>query len=125
MPVSMERIDRMAIMVRDMLRSATDAFVTLDANACELLLARDKDVDKLRDELTGDLMSAMTNTPGTVSEGLAVVFVVQSLERVGDHAKNIGEYVVTVVNGVDPRHRRSVAKALARAQANEQAANKN
>ena len=120
LPISMDRIDRMAIMVRDMLRTATDAFVHQNPDACEPLLLRDKDVDRLRDELTADLMTAMGQSPSAVSEGLAVVFVVQSLERVGDHAKNIGEYVVTVVEGIDPRHRRSVAKANARQAAEEQ-----
>jgi phosphate transport system protein len=39
-----------------------------------------------------------------VSEALSLVFVVQSLERVGDHAKNIAEYIMHVVSGVDSRH---------------------
>ncbi|MGH1359067.1 MAG: phosphate signaling complex protein PhoU [Burkholderiaceae bacterium] len=115
LPVGIERIDQMSEMVRDMLRTATDAFVRQDADACEPLLKRDKDVDKMRDELTVDLIKTMSDTPASVSESLALVFVVQSLERVGDHAKNIGEYVVTVVEGVDPRHRRSVAAAARRA----------
>lgn len=109
LPIGIDRIDQMSQIVREMLRTATDAFVRQDADACEPLLRRDKDVDKLRDELTRDLIQAMTDAPHSVSEGLAFVFVVQSLERVGDHAKNIGEYIVTVVNGIDPRHRRSVA----------------
>lgn len=92
-----------------MIRTGTDAFVRQDANACEPLLARDKEVDSLRDELTADLLNAMSSDSDSVSECLALIFVVQSIERVGDHAKNVGEYVVTVVEGVDPRHRRSVS----------------
>lgn len=114
LPLGLDRIDRMSAMVRDMLRTATDAFVRQDADACESLLKRDKEVDKMRDELTVDLIKTMTDAPDSVSEALALVFVVQSLERVGDHAKNIGEYIVTVVEGVDPRHRRSVAAAAKR-----------
>jgi phosphate transport system protein len=48
----------------------------------------------------------MSESSNSVQESLAMVFVVQSLERIGDHAKNIAEYVVTVVSGVDPRHSR-------------------
>lgn len=109
LPISMERIDRMAVMVCEMLRTGTDAFVQQNAEASEPLLARDKDVDRLRDELTADLLSAMTDNPDSIEECLKLIFIVQSIERVGDHAKNVGEYVVTVVKGIDPRHRRSVA----------------
>ena len=53
----------------------------------------------------------MAESPNVVTECLSLVFVVQSIERVGDHAKNVAEYVVTVVSGVDPRHPRSMAAA--------------
>ena len=46
----------------------------------------------------------MSSHPDTVSPGLALIFVVQSIERAGDHAKNIAEYVVNVVEGIDLRH---------------------
>jgi phosphate transport system protein len=46
----------------------------------------------------------MGRQPVAVSPALALIFVVQSIERVGDHAKNIAEYVVNVVEGVDLRH---------------------
>ncbi|MGB7307321.1 MAG: phosphate signaling complex protein PhoU [Burkholderiaceae bacterium] len=108
LPINMERIDQMASMVCEMLRTGTDAYVQQNAQASAPLLARDKDVDKLRDELTADLLVAMSENRDSVVECLKLIFIVQSIERVGDHAKNVGEYVVTVVEGVDPRHRRSV-----------------
>jgi phosphate transport system protein len=46
----------------------------------------------------------MSEDPTRVSEALSLVFVVQSLERVGDHAKNIAEYIMHVVSGIDSRH---------------------
>jgi hypothetical protein len=52
------------------------------------------------------MIGRMTDDAATVSDALALVFVVQSIERVGDHSKNVAEYVVHVVSGVDPRHNR-------------------
>jgi phosphate uptake regulator len=69
------------------------------------LARRDAEVDVLRDELVeaADRPDEPTSRP-SVSDALALVFVVQSIERVGDHAKNIAEYVVHVVEGIDTRH---------------------
>ncbi len=104
LPIAMERIERMAERVCDMLRAAIDAFVRQDIAVAAVLNDRDAEVDALRDELTGELMAVMSERPGAVSSALALVFVVQSIERVGDHAKNIAEYVVNIVEGVDLRH---------------------
>lgn len=109
LPISMERLDRMARMVSEMLLAANDAYVRRDPSASEPIRKRDKEVDALRDELTADLLTAMARMPDAVAECMALVFIVQSIERVGDHAKNVAEYVVTVVDGVDPRHPRSMA----------------
>src|SRR5690606_23317994 len=81
-----------------------DAFVRHDIEVAATLAARDDEVDDLRDELIADLMNVMARSPESVAAALAMVFVVQSIERVGDHAKNIAEYVVNVVEGIDLRH---------------------
>jgi phosphate transport system protein len=103
-PIALDRIERMAALVRDMLACAIDAFVRHDARAALVLGERDDEVDALRDELIADLVAEMGAHPQTVSSALALIFVVQSIERVGDHAKNIAEYVVNVVEGIDLRH---------------------
>ena len=106
LPVPFEPIARMADIVVEMLRAAIDAFVRQDAGAAARLTSRDHEVDALRDRMVSELIARMTDDPATVSDALALVFVVQSIERVGDHAKNVAEYVVHVVSGVDPRHSR-------------------
>jgi len=68
------------------------------------LLARDRDVDALRDSLNAELLAMMAKDAAAVSAAMDLVFMVQSVERVGDHAKSIAEYVVNVVEGVDVRH---------------------
>ena len=104
LPIGTGRIEKMAVIVCDMLRAAVDAFVRQDAKVAASLEERDHEVDALRDELISELVDLMIKEPQSVSRALALVFVVQSVERVGDHAKNIAEYVVTVVDGTDPRH---------------------
>lgn len=103
-PITLERIERMAQTVGDMLRTAIDAFVRHDTAAATALNERDDEVDALRDNLIAEMMDVMTKRPEVVSPAMALIFIVQSIERVGDHAKNIAEYVVNVVEGVDMRH---------------------
>ena len=104
LPIPFEPIVRMSEIVGEMLHAAIDAFVRQDENVSARLTARDTEVDALRDALVAQLIERMTADPTVVSEALALVFVVQSIERVGDHAKNIAEYVVHVVSGIDARH---------------------
>jgi phosphate transport system protein len=104
LPIPFDPILQMTEIVADMLRSAIDSFLRQDEASAERLIQRDIEVDALRDQLIGALMRRMSEDPTRVSEALSLVFVVQSLERVGDHAKNIAEYIMHVVSGVDSRH---------------------
>ncbi|MFT4100414.1 MAG: phosphate signaling complex protein PhoU [Burkholderiaceae bacterium] len=103
--------------VRKMLAQALDAFVRHDTSVAAVLARSDEAVDLQRSELRKALMGWMAGTPEAprsseaVSAALDLIFVVQSIERVGDHAKNIAEYVVKVVEGVDLRHASSRAAA--------------
>lgn len=104
LPVAMDKIERMATLVCDMLRAAIDAFVRHDTRVAATLAERDAEIDALRDELTGELVDVMTTRPAEVQAALALIFMVQSIERVGDHATNIAEYVIHAVEGLDVRH---------------------
>ena len=68
LPISMERIDSMAAIVCEMIRTGTDAFVQQDAKACEPLLARDREVDDLRDELFERRHNALEDEPNDLGE---------------------------------------------------------
>lgn len=104
LPIDLDRIQQMADLVVAMLAQAIDAFVRHDTAVSPLLIERDREVDELRDGLISELIARMQSDPQCVTDALAVVFIVQSIERVGDHAKNIAEYVVQIVEGIDPRH---------------------
>lgn len=104
MPIPFEPIAEMADIAVNMLRVAIDAFLRQDVTAAPQMVERDRQVDALRDEMLKSLVARMSADATKVQESLALVFVVQSLERIGDHAKNISEYVVNVVSGVDARH---------------------
>lgn len=108
----LDRVHQMAEVVRDMLDKALDSFLRHDPRRAQELADQDARVDAYRDELLQTLLNTMSSDPGSVTAGMDMVFVVQSIERVGDHAKNIAEYVVHVVEGVDMRHseRRSVPR---------------
>lgn len=98
------QVHEMAENVRLMLEQALDAFVRHDASMAARLEASDADVDARRDALRQMLMERAARESESVAACVDLIFIVQSIERVGDHAKNIAEYVVTVVEGVDRRH---------------------
>jgi len=100
------RVADMARQAGDMLTRAIDAFVRRDSGAAVELGACDDTVDDLRDELVDVLVARMAAQPHRVEQSLGLVLVVQSIERVADHAECIAEYVVNVVEGVDMRHGR-------------------
>ncbi|MEO8537794.1 MAG: phosphate signaling complex protein PhoU [Betaproteobacteria bacterium] len=87
-----------------MLRLALDAFARLDVVAAAEVIERDADVDAAFASILRQLISYMMEDPRTITPALEIVFIAKSIERVGDHAKNIAEAVVQVVNGKDVRH---------------------
>jgi phosphate transport system protein len=98
------RIGGMAEQASDMLSRALDAFVRHDTEVAVQLGACDDSVDALRDELVDELMARMTREPKMVAQALDLILVVQSIERIADHAESVSEYIVNVVEGVDMRH---------------------
>ncbi len=87
-----------------MLRLALDAFARLDVLAAAEVIDRDADIDAAFASILRQLISYMMEDPRTISPALEIVFIAKSIERVGDHAKNIAEAVVQVVKGKDVRH---------------------
>jgi phosphate transport system protein len=97
-------IPHMANLAESMVRKALDAFVKKDAALARSVLMSDDAVDELRDAVYSELISFMQKDPTTVKEAVALLFVARDLERIADHATNIAEDVLFVVEGVDVRH---------------------
>lgn len=90
----------------DMLRKALDAFARLDSNAATQVVRQDVLVDDEFRSILRQLITFMMEDPRTISRSLEVLFVAKALERIGDHSKNMAEYVVYMVEGRDVRHLR-------------------
>ena len=97
-------VARAAGRARDMLQLALDAFARLDVTAAAEVIDRDGEIDAAFSAILRQLISYMMEDPRTISPALEIVFMAKSIERVGDHAKNIAEAVVQVVRGIDVRH---------------------
>jgi len=104
LPISLAPVSAMADEACDMLRLALDAFVRHDTRISAVLNERDRSLDSQRDAVIAELLAGMAVTPSMIGSAMDMVLVVQSIERVGDHSKNIAEYVVNVVEGIDSRH---------------------
>ncbi len=87
-----------------LLRKALDAFARLDANAAVSILKEDNLIDEEFDGFVRKLITYMMEDPRTISASLNLLFVAKAIERIGDHAKNIAEFIIYVVKGADIRH---------------------
>ena len=93
-----------ADMASGLLRKALDAFARLDTAAALSILKEDDLIDKEFDGFVRKLVTYMMEDPRTISASLDLLFLAKAIERIGDHAKNIAEYVIYVVEGKDIRH---------------------
>jgi phosphate transport system protein len=87
-----------------LLNKALDAFARLDVNAALSILKEDDLIDKEFDGFVRKLITYMMEDPRTISPSLDLLFLAKAIERVGDHAKNIAEFIIYVVKGEDIRH---------------------
>jgi phosphate transport system protein len=97
-------IPAMANRVQSMIRKSLDAFVKRDAELARNVLISDDAVDELRDAIYEELIDYMERDPKTIRQGINLMFVARNLERLADHATNIAEDVLFLVEGVDVRH---------------------
>ncbi len=91
-------------MASNLLRKALDAFARLDTTAAISIMKDDYLIDKEFDGFVRKLITYMMEDPRMISPSLNLLFLAKSIERVGDHAKNIAELIIYVVKGADVRH---------------------
>jgi len=107
-------VPRMADLALRMLREAIEAFVKRDVNMAQAVLRDDDWLDALKDQIFRELLTFMLGTPETVEPGTDLILISRHLERVGDHATNIAEDVIFVVEGRDVRHRTNLEATVER-----------
>jgi phosphate transport system protein len=99
-----ETVRVIAASAGDMLHDALDAFARLDAKQAAKLIAQDQLIDHEFRSIMRNLITFMMEDPRTISAARDTLWVAKAIERIGDHAKNIAEYVIYVVEGKDIRH---------------------
>ncbi|MEY3791412.1 MAG: phosphate uptake regulator [Pseudomonadota bacterium] len=104
-PIAHEDIVRvMATSAGRQLHDALDAFARMDQKQATRLIVGDEEIDHEYRAVMRNAVTFMMEDPRTISSALDTVWVAKAIERIGDHAKNIAEYVIYIVEGKDIRH---------------------
>ena len=98
-------IPRMATIARGMVTDSLHAFVNRDVSQARDVLLRDDQVDALKTEVTEEMLRLIVAEPSALERALGLILIARNLERIGDHATNIAENTIFVVEGRDVRHR--------------------
>ncbi|NHC06329.1 PhoU-like phosphate uptake regulator [Azonexus fungiphilus] len=93
-----------------MVRQALDAFARLDGKLALSVIRADEDVDVEFKSIIRQLITHMMEDPRTITTSIDIISISRAIERIGDHAKNISEQVVFVVEGRDIRHDKEAIK---------------
>lgn len=94
-----------------MVRNALDAFARLDPELAERVIHSDQAVDVEFKSIVRQLITHMMEDPRTITTSLDIIWIARAIERIGDHAKNVAEHVVFIVEGRDIRHPPKEGKA--------------
>jgi len=97
-------LPRMATLALEMLRESITAFINRDAEKARAIVPRDLEVDNINRQLHRELTSFIVEKPPTISRCLRLMVISKCLERIADHATNIAEQVVFLLEAVDIRH---------------------
>ncbi len=97
-------LQHIAEMVREMLHRALDAFARMDTGEVSLINEQDENVNREYKSIMRQLITRMMEDPRNITRSLDILWAARALERIGDHACNISEYVVYMMRGEDIRH---------------------
>ena len=98
-------LPRMGEIAEAMVRKSIEALVSRNCDLARAVLEEEKEVDRFRDQIFRVLLTYMMADPGTIERALSLILMSRNLERVGDHATNIAEEVIYLVEGREVRHR--------------------
>ncbi|HEX9760369.1 MAG TPA: phosphate signaling complex protein PhoU [Candidatus Acidoferrales bacterium] len=101
-------LPQMSEIAEQMVRDALNAVVRRDIDLARAVLARDDQVDHLRDQMFRELLTYMMENSSVIFQAFELILVAKNLERIGDHATNIAEDVIYMVAGRDVRHHAAV-----------------
>jgi phosphate transport system protein len=99
-----EKLQRMTDLTTTMVRQSLDSFVNLDSRQARRVIRLDDEVDRYNNEIIQELIGMMQESPAMVEPGLSLFSATRHLERIADHATNIAEDVVYLVEGTIVRH---------------------
>jgi phosphate transport system protein len=97
-------LPQMGEIAEKMVRDALEALVNRDVALANRVLEQEERVDAFRDQIFRVLLTYMMADPGTIERAIALILIARNLERVGDHATNIAEEVIYLVEGREVRH---------------------
>ena len=97
-------VKHLAIAASGQIRSALDTFARLDANEARTVIEADTALDAEFKAIVRQLITYMMEDPRSITTALDIITIARAIERVGDHAKNIAEQVIYIVEGRDVRH---------------------
>jgi len=97
-------LPRMGELAEAMVRKSIEALVNRNTEMARAVLEEEKEVDLFRDQIFRVLLTYMMADPGTIERAIALILMSRNLERVGDHATNIAEEVIYLVEGREVRH---------------------
>jgi phosphate transport system protein len=97
-------IPRMADLAQKMVKDSLDSFIKQDVKLARSVLTRDDQIDDLGEQIFRELLTFMISDPSNIPRALQLILVSRHLERVADHATNIAENVIYLVQGKDIRH---------------------
>jgi phosphate transport system protein len=99
------RLTQMTDLSLSMVRQSLDSFVRMDSQLARRVVRMDDSVDQFNDELIAELTEQMKQSPDFIEPGLTLFTVVRHLERIADHATNIAEDVIYLIEGEIVKHR--------------------
>jgi phosphate transport system protein len=100
-----EKLQHMTDLTTMMLRQSLDSYVNLDKLQAEAVMHMDDEVDRYNTEIIGETVEEMKQSPDLIEAGLSMFSAVRHLERIADHATNIAEDVIYLIDGEIVRHR--------------------
>ncbi|MDP0496791.1 MAG: phosphate signaling complex protein PhoU [Verrucomicrobiota bacterium JB024] len=111
-PKNLRAIPTMAELVIEQLRNAMDSFISEDAQVAYSVPKQDRQIDDLHRQNYRELTAAIRQTPELTEQLIELIFISKALERIGDHATNVAEDVIYVLEGDDVRHTEAVKRSV-------------